>query len=120
MGRAVAKRAQCRARPDPGGQRAPREIRDLRAELDEMRLIKDAAELATMRRAADLASAGHARAMRACRPGMAEYELEAELTTNSAPRRRGPRLHAHRRRRRQRLRAALRPTTSPSTTTTWC
>ena len=33
-----------------------------------------------MQRAADIASAGHARAMRACRPGMAEYELEAELS----------------------------------------
>lgn len=68
-------RAQARA-----GKRAPRAIHDLRAELDAMRLIKDKAELATMQRAADIASAGHARAMRACRPGMAEYELEAELS----------------------------------------
>ena len=68
-------RAQARA-----GKRAPRAIHDLRAELDAMRLVKDKAELATMQRAADIASAGHARAMRACRPGMAEYELEAELS----------------------------------------
>lgn len=68
-------RAQARA-----GKRAPRAIHDLRAELDAMRLIKDEAELAIMQRAADIASAGHARAMRACRPGMAEYELEAELS----------------------------------------
>ena len=68
-------RAQARA-----GKRAPRAIHDLRAELDAMRLLKDAAELATMQRAADIASAGHARAMHACRPGMAEYELEAELS----------------------------------------
>ncbi|MDX9738387.1 MAG: aminopeptidase P N-terminal domain-containing protein [Azonexus sp.] len=68
-------RAQARA-----GKRAPRAIHDLRAELDAMRLYKDKAELATMQRAADIASAGHARAMRACRPGMAEYELEAELS----------------------------------------
>lgn len=68
-------RAQARA-----GKRAPRAIHDLRAELDAMRLLKDDAELATMQRAADIASAGHARAMRACRPGMAEYELEAELS----------------------------------------
>ena len=68
-------RAQARA-----GKRAPRAIHDLRAELDAMRLVKDEAELATMQRAADIASAGHARAMRACRPGMAEYELEAELS----------------------------------------
>jgi Xaa-Pro aminopeptidase len=68
-------RAQARA-----GKRAPRAIHDLRAELDAMRLIKDEAELAMMQRAADIASAGHARAMRACRPGMAEFELEAELS----------------------------------------
>jgi len=68
-------RAQGRA-----GKRAPRAIHDLRAELDAMRLLKDPAEQAIMQRAADIASAGHARAMRACRPGMAEYELEAELT----------------------------------------
>jgi Xaa-Pro aminopeptidase len=45
-----------------------------------MRLIKDAHESGIMRRAAAISSAGHARAMRACRPGMAEYELEAELS----------------------------------------
>jgi Xaa-Pro aminopeptidase len=68
-------RAQARA-----GKRAPRAVHDLRAELDAMRLTKDNAELAIMQRAADIASAGHARAMHACRPGMAEYELEAELS----------------------------------------
>jgi len=68
-------RAQARA-----GKRAPQAIHDLRAELDAMRLVKDEAELAIMQRAADIASAGHARAMHACRPGMAEYELEAELS----------------------------------------
>lgn len=62
------------------GTRAPEAIRDLRGLLDEMRLIKDAQEIDCLRRAADIASAGHARAMRACRPGMAEYELEAELS----------------------------------------
>jgi Xaa-Pro aminopeptidase len=46
-----------------------------------------------MRRAADIASAGHARAMRACRPGMAEYELEAELSYEF--RRRGADGHAY-------------------------
>lgn len=67
-------RAQSRA-----GKRAPGEIRDLREPLDRMRLIKDAHETDIMRHAAAIAAAGHARAMRACRPGMAEYELEAEL-----------------------------------------
>ncbi|HPT49374.1 MAG TPA: aminopeptidase P N-terminal domain-containing protein [Accumulibacter sp.] len=62
------------------GTRAPGEIRDLRGLLDEMRLIKDAREIDCLRHAAEITSAGHARAMRACRPGMAEYELEAELS----------------------------------------
>ena len=70
-----AVRAQARA-----GKRAPAHIRDLREPLDRMRLIKDAHELDIMRRAATITSAGHARAMHACRPGMAEYELEAELS----------------------------------------
>ena len=83
-----AVRAQARA-----GIRAPRAIHDLRAELDALRLIKDSAETALQRRAADIASAGHARAMRACRPGMAEYELEAELTYEF--RRRGADAHAY-------------------------
>ena len=51
-------RAQVRA-----GKRAPSEMRDLRAPLDRMRLLKDADEHAIMRRAADIASFGHARAM---------------------------------------------------------
>ena len=70
-----AVRAQTRA-----GKRAPGEIRDLREPLDSMRLLKDTDETGIMYRAADIASAGHARAMRICRPGLGEYELEAELT----------------------------------------
>ncbi|MBS1196733.1 MAG: Xaa-Pro aminopeptidase [Proteobacteria bacterium] len=58
----------------------PRTIHDIRAELDAMRLIKDSHEIATMRRATAIADAGHVRAMRACRPGMAEYALEAEIS----------------------------------------
>jgi len=61
------------------GVNAPAEFRDVHALLDEMRLIKDAAELATMRRAAGISAAAHRRAMRAARPGAWEYEIEAEL-----------------------------------------
>jgi Xaa-Pro aminopeptidase len=75
------------------GIRAPGEIRDLHRLLDQMRLTKDAHEIDLMRRAADIASAGHACAMRACRPGMAEYELEAELSYEF--RRRGADGHAY-------------------------
>jgi len=47
--------------------------------LDEMRLLKDETEQALMLRAATISGAAHVRAMRAARPGMFEYELEAEL-----------------------------------------
>ncbi len=40
---------------------------------------KDAAEIATMRRAAAISVEAHRRAMRVARPGMHEYEIEAEL-----------------------------------------
>ncbi|MBS0356867.1 MAG: Xaa-Pro aminopeptidase [Proteobacteria bacterium] len=67
-------RAQART-----GCHAPGQIRDVRGLIDEMRLVKDAAELATMRRAADISAGAHRRAMRATRPGAWEYEVEAEL-----------------------------------------
>jgi len=61
------------------GVSPPGEIRDLRVLLDDMRLAKDAFEVATMRRAAAISVDAHRRAMRAARPGLREYELEAEL-----------------------------------------
>ncbi len=62
-----------------GGVAAPAAIHDLPALLDEMRLIKDDSEQGLMLRAAAIAGGAHARAMRATRPGMFEYEIEAEL-----------------------------------------
>jgi Xaa-Pro aminopeptidase len=44
-----------------------------------MRLIKDSHEIAVMRRAGRISAAAHVRAMKACKPGMFEYEIEAEL-----------------------------------------
>jgi Xaa-Pro aminopeptidase len=61
------------------GISAPGEIRDVRKILDDMRLIKDATELATMRKAARISCEAHRRAMQATKPGMAEYQIEAEL-----------------------------------------
>ena len=61
------------------GITAPNEIHDIRMLLDEMRLIKDSDELATLRRAAAISTGAHIRAMRATRPGKMEYEIEAEL-----------------------------------------
>jgi Xaa-Pro aminopeptidase len=61
------------------GVSAPTEVVDIRNALDAMRLVKDAAEIATMRRSAAIASGAHERAMRATKPGMMEYQVEAEL-----------------------------------------
>ena len=48
--------------------------------IHEMRIIKDETEIALLRKAAQISAAAHLRAMQACRPGMFEYELEAELS----------------------------------------
>lgn len=47
--------------------------------LHDMRLHKDAEEAAVMRESARVAVEAHCRAMRTCRPGMMEYEIEAEI-----------------------------------------
>ena len=69
-----AVREQARA-----GVAAPQRFHDVRALLDEMRVVKDEAELAIMRHAAAISAAAHRRAMRAARPQRFEYEIEAEL-----------------------------------------
>lgn len=58
---------------------APSEIVALDHLLHEMRLFKSRSEASALRRSAKIAVAAHVRAMRACRPGMMEYELEAEF-----------------------------------------
>lgn len=69
-----AVRAQVRS-----GVSAPDAAIELRSILNEMRLIKDAEEIAIMQRAADISAEAHARAMRISRAGLREYHLEAEL-----------------------------------------
>lgn len=69
------------------GVGCPQAQRDLGPLLAEMRLFKDASELATMRRAAQISAGAHARAMRYCasrhraepESAVHEYEIEAEL-----------------------------------------
>ncbi|WP_153101322.1 aminopeptidase P N-terminal domain-containing protein [Paraburkholderia hayleyella] len=61
------------------GVTAPTAAYDLLPLLDEMRLHKDAHECALMRRAGQISALAHRRAMAACRPGLREYALEAEL-----------------------------------------
>ena len=53
--------------------------RELREALDELRLVKDAGEIALLRRASAATAAGHAAAMRFTRPGLHEYQVQAEL-----------------------------------------
>lgn len=59
--------------------RAPQKVVEPSLVLDPMRLIKDDGELAVMRRAAAIARRGHVAAMRATRPGLYEYEIQAIL-----------------------------------------
>ena len=61
------------------GAQPPHEFLELGHLLDELRLFKSAEELKLMQRAADIAIVAHEAAMRAVRPGMHEYELQAEL-----------------------------------------
>ena len=69
-----AVRAKVRA-----GIAAPERVQDVRAVIDDMRLVKDAHELGVMRRAARIAAQAHRRAMQRTRAGRHEYEIEAEL-----------------------------------------
>jgi Xaa-Pro aminopeptidase len=61
------------------GVAAPSALHDVHVLLDEMRLFKDADEIAVMKRAAAISAGAHRRAMQSTRPGMREYQLEAEL-----------------------------------------
>jgi Xaa-Pro aminopeptidase len=65
------KERQCVARPG--------RIADPRLTLHEMRLAKDAAEIATLRQSVAATAAGFAAAAAAVRPGAFEYQLQAEL-----------------------------------------
>lgn len=56
-----------------------RDVRNLRPVVDSLRLVKDADEIARMRRAIDISALGHVAAIQAARPGMWEYEIEAVL-----------------------------------------
>lgn len=56
---------------------APAAIRNLTDVLHELRLIKSPEEVALMRRAGEITRLGHIAGMRATRPGLPEYELEA-------------------------------------------
>ena len=59
--------------------RGPEEFIALDHLLHELRLIKSSEEIRAMRRAAKISAGAHSRAMQACRPGLGEPDLTAEL-----------------------------------------
>jgi len=61
------------------GSRTPDEYVSLEHLLHDMRLFKSRKEVQTMRRAMRISADAHRRAMRVCRPGMTEYQIEAEF-----------------------------------------
>lgn len=62
-----------------GGINPPHEIMNLNGILHEMRLTKSTEEIALIEKSAAINMAAQKRAMKACRPGKYEYELEAEI-----------------------------------------
>ncbi len=61
------------------GVHTPSEFVALDHLLHDMRLFKGRSEIAAMRRAAKVSCEAHVRAMQCCRPGLMEYEIEAEF-----------------------------------------
>jgi Xaa-Pro aminopeptidase len=61
------------------GIHTPSEFVSLDHQLHDMRLYKSAAEVKVMRKAAQISAKAHIRAMQFCKPGVYEYQLEAEL-----------------------------------------
>ena len=61
------------------GTHTPQEFVALDHLLHDMRLYKSRAEISAMRKSARIAARAHERAISACRPGMYEYEIHADL-----------------------------------------
>jgi Xaa-Pro aminopeptidase len=62
-----------------GGAQGPVEIIALDHYLHEMRLFKSRSELKVMRQAARISAQAHKQVMKSCKPGVWEYQLEAEF-----------------------------------------
>lgn len=75
------------------GVQAPSAIVDIEPALHEMRVFKSSAEIALMRKAAEISAVAHTRTMQVCKPGLSEYHLEAEITHEFL--RQGARAHAY-------------------------
>ncbi len=61
------------------GSGTPTEFVALEHLIHEMRLVKSKAEVRAIRKAAEISIGAHKRVMAACRPGLMEYQLEAEF-----------------------------------------
>jgi len=61
------------------GIHTPGEFVSLEHHLHDMRLYKSSQEIKAMRKAARISAQAHIRAMQACKPGLYEYQIEAEL-----------------------------------------
>ena len=62
------------------GYMIPSHYIDIRYLLDELRLKKSKLETTLMQQAADISIIAHRSAMQICRPGLYEYEVDAEIT----------------------------------------
>lgn len=82
--------SQARSKTRRSGDTTPSEIVDLGVALHELRIRKTEEEVSAMEAAAAITCAAHKRAMEFARPGMHEYEVEAEILQtfhkNGAPR----------------------------------
>lgn len=54
-------------------------LTSINSRIHEMRLLKSKMEVQKLQQAAEVSARAHCRAMQVCRPGMYEYEIEAEL-----------------------------------------
>jgi Xaa-Pro aminopeptidase len=61
------------------GLMPPVALVDISDTVHEMRLLKSPGEIALLRKAAQISAQAHVRAMRFCKPGVNEYQLEAEI-----------------------------------------
>lgn len=75
----VAKWVKKAEQQQRGGFNTPARLIQLNRVVDEMRLHKSADEIELMQIASDISAEAHTRAMKAVKPGMMEYVLEAEL-----------------------------------------
>jgi Xaa-Pro aminopeptidase len=70
---------QVRSKGSRGAVRAPTELVDPSTVVHEQRIVKEPTEIDSIRRAARITAESHLLAMRACRPGMTERDLQNQM-----------------------------------------